>query len=94
MVNCKECKEARTYKSPEAVPFVVFESAMAQKERMLKRLWQTIILLIVLLVASNGAWLWYESQFEEVVVTQENDNGYNGFIGNDGTINFNENPVE
>lgn len=43
----------------------------ALTERTIKRLWITIILLIVLLVASNGAWLWYESQFETITTTQE-----------------------
>lgn len=42
-------------------------------ERTIKRLWIIVILLIVLLVGSNVAWIYYESQFEDVVttVTQE-----------------------
>ena len=40
-------------------------------ERTIKRLWITIILLIVLLVGSNVAWIWYESQFENVTQTIE-----------------------
>lgn len=57
-------------------------------ERTIKRLWIVIILLVVLLVGSNVAWLWYESQFEtvETQITQENENGYNNYIGNDGDI--------
>ena len=49
----------------------------ALAERTIKRLWITIVLLIVLLCASNGAWLWYESQFTDEVqtVTQDVETG-------------------
>lgn len=57
-------------------------------ERTIKRLWIVIILLIVLLVGTNVAWLVYESSFEEITtteqtVTQESDNGNNSFVGGD-----------
>ncbi len=59
----------------------------AMTERTIKRLWILIILLIVLLFGSNAAWLYYESQFtDEVItqeVTQEADNGTNRFVGGD-----------
>jgi hypothetical protein len=55
-----------------------------------KRLIAIIVLIIVLLVGSNIGWLVYNSQFEIVeestVVTQENADGYNNYIGNDGDI--------
>ena len=86
MSNCSNCNNEKT--APEAVPYIVHESAMARAERGAKRLWIVIILLIVLLVGTNGAWLWYESQFETVTteITQENADGYNNYIGNDGDI--------
>jgi hypothetical protein len=68
------------------IPYIVFEADMARFERIIKRLWITVILLIVLLVGSNMAWLIYENSFEDVVITQENEDGYNNFIGNDGDI--------
>lgn len=74
----------------ENVPYLVFESAMARMERIVKRLWILLILLAVLLVGSNVAWIVYESQWEVVestTVTQENENGYNSYIGGDGDIN-------
>lgn len=67
MSNCSNCNNEKTM--PEAVPYIVHESAMARAERGAKRLWTVIILLIVLLVGTNGAWLWYESQFEVVETT-------------------------
>lgn len=92
MSNCSNCNNEKT--APEAVPYIVHESAMARAERSAKRLWVAIILLIVMLVATNGAWIWYESQFETVETTeviQENADGYNNYVGNDGDI-VNGNP--
>lgn len=92
MSNCSNCNNEKA--TPEAVPYIVHESAMARTERGAKRLCTVIILLIVLLVGTNGAWLWYESQFETVEtveVTQENADGYNNYIGNDGDV-INGNP--
>ena len=63
------------------------EMYCASMERTIKRLWITTILLIVLLVGSNICWIVYENQFEDVVVTQDNADGYNNYIGNDGDIN-------
>ena len=85
MADCKSCKSKE--QPSEAVPFIVHEGMMARAERMIKRLWITILLLIVLLVGTNGAWIWYESQFEDCVttqeVTQDVENGNNSFIGGD-----------
>ena len=56
-----------------------------------KRLVWVIVLLIVLLVGSNLAWMIYENSFEDVVTTEEitvdaEDNGIANYIGNDGDI--------
>ena len=53
----------------------VMDSILALTERTIKRLWILIVLLIVLLFGSNAAWIWYESQFVDEVVTQEVDTG-------------------
>lgn len=73
------------------VPYVVHEGDMARLERTIKRLWMLCILLTLLLVSSNAAWLWYESQWEDVVetteitqdVTQDAADGTNNFVGGD-----------
>ena len=83
-MNCETCKD----KKAEPVPYIVHESAMARMERQAKRLWLVLILVIVLLVGTNVAWIWYESQFEVVEtwqeVTQEADgDGVNRFVGGD-----------
>ena len=59
-------------------------SAMA--ERTIKRLWILIIILVILLFGSNVAWIVYESSFVDTVVTQENGDAPNNYIGNDGDI--------
>ena len=90
MADCNTCKEKK--KSLEPVPYIVHESAMARQERNNKRLWIVVIILIAALILSNAAWIYYESQFEtvETTVTQENKDGYNNFIGNDGDIHNGE----
>jgi hypothetical protein len=82
----KTCNGCGENKLPESVPYIVHESDMSRLERQLKRLWIVILVLIFMLVGSNIAWIVYENSFEEVVITQENSDGYNNYIGNDGDI--------
>lgn len=84
MADCNTCKERR--QATEPIPYIAHESAMARMERTVKRLWITIILLIAMLVGSNALWIVYENSFEDVVVTQENADGYNNYIGENGDI--------
>lgn len=83
MANCESCKKVQN--APESVPYIVHESSMARMERQAKRLWIAVLLLIVLLVGTNAAWLYYENQWETVYqeVTQEADTGTNNFVGGD-----------
>ena len=57
MANCETCKNAKS--APENVPYFVHEASMARMERQIKRLWITVLVLIVMLVATNGAWICY-----------------------------------
>ena len=70
MSNCETCKGKETH-APESVPYIVHESSMARMERQIKRLWIIVLLLIVMLVSTNGAWIWHESQFSDIVTTIE-----------------------
>lgn len=88
MADCGNCKAKE--KAIDSVSYIVYETALARAERGAKRLVAIIFVLIALLVGTNGAWLWNESQFENVVVTQENADGYNNYIGNNGDINNGE----
>ena len=89
-MDCETCKDKRKVisQTPKDVPYIAHESAVARLERVIKRLWVLALVLIVLLAASNAAWIWWESQYEtiETTITQENADGYNNYIGNDGDI--------
>lgn len=70
------------------IPYFAHESEMARMERQIKRLWIVLIMTIVFLVGSNAAWIYYEAQFTDEIVTveQESESGYNNYVGNDGDI--------
>ena len=89
-MDCETCKEKRKViaQTTKDVPYIAHESAVARLERVIKRLWVLVLALIILLCASNAAWIWWESQYEtiETTITQENADGYNNYIGNDGDI--------
>lgn len=71
------------------IPYVVMEGVMARAERTIRRLWILCIILIVLFVGTNLAWIIYEHQFKAVTETttqevqQDNSNGNNLFVGGD-----------
>ena len=68
------------------------EGDMARMERANKRLWVVIIILIVALIGSNAAWIYYESQFiDEVSVEQEVDTGKgDAFVNVIGDFNYSQ----
>lgn len=73
------------------VPYIVHEGEMARMERMNRRLWIVILILIAALIVTNAAWLYYENQFEDVEVTQEVDTGEgDAFIAGYGDVNYGE----
>lgn len=55
------------------VPLVAHEGMLTRMERTNHRLWILCIFLIISLIATNAAWVIYESQFEyyDETVTQE-----------------------
>lgn len=55
------------------IPYIAFESATSRQERTIKRLWILCLVLIIALLGTNAGWIYWESQFEEVVVTQDVD---------------------
>ena len=80
----------------EPIPYIVFESTNCRFERVIKRLWITILILIFLLLGTNLAWLYHESQFEEVTETttveqKANGESNNSFIGGDNNVGDTEN---
>lgn len=61
-MSCEGCNKANT--EPEKIPYIVYEGAMARAERTMKRLVIALIIAVVLIFASNVAWLWYISQYD------------------------------
>lgn len=64
-----------------------FEVYTAMAERTIRRLWILCIILIVLIVTTNIAWLYYESQFENIstttIDTKQDGTGINLVSGGD-----------
>lgn len=87
MPDCKACKEARLKIEP--VPYIVHEAALARLERVIRRLWILLIILLLLFVGTNAGWIYYESQFEIVETTTTDidqftrDGGNNFIVGGD-----------
>lgn len=78
-----------------SVSYIAFESTCSRLERSNRRFFILCIILIVTLIASNTAWVIYENQFEDVVLTQEVDQeadgeGENAFVGGDYNVNEGE----
>ena len=78
---------------PDNVPYIVYESAMARSERHTRRLIVALVIAIVLIVASNMAWLWawmqydYTSDEVETVTTYQQDGEGLNIIGNNNGVN-------
>lgn len=60
-MNCQDCKYKRLRE----------ESALAMAERTIRRLWITILVLIVLMAGMAVGFFAYESQFEDVETYEE-----------------------
>lgn len=73
------------------MPVVVHEASEERHEKKQRNLLIIIIILIALLVGSNVGWLVYESQFEDVAVSEEiladaENDGIANYIGQNGDI--------
>ena len=76
------------------VPYIVHEGDMARMERSNRRLWIIVLILIVLLVGSNIAWLCYENSMEEVSTTTveqevESEDGGDAIVNGTGEMTIN-----
>lgn len=69
------------------VPYIAFESELARLERVIKKMFILLVVTVCLLVGTNAYWIWHEAQFtDEITVTQDNTDGVNNYIGDDGDI--------
>ena len=74
------------------VPYHVFEGQMARNERSIKRLIIALIIAVILIFATNMAWLYAWNLYDYSTETVEIDSGEGiaNYIGNDGEINNGE----
>lgn len=73
----------------EKIPYIVFEGEQARHERTVKRLVLALLVSVLLLFATNMAWLWFFNSFDIVTetVTQDTDTGgLNAYVGGNGAI--------
>lgn len=70
------------------IPYIVFEGEMARSERHIKRLWITIIVLILAIIGICTGFLIYLSQYDVVETYQVSTEGGGNanYIGDDGDI--------
>lgn len=65
-MDCKTCKENRA-----EVAYIVYESAMARAERHIKRLIIALVTAVLLLAATNLAWLYAWTRYDYVSYDQD-----------------------
>ena len=89
-MDCNTCKDKKQQVEP--VAYIVFESMKATMERTIKRLWVVILVLVLLLFATNAAWVYYESQWEVVETTEtyeaNTDGGGTAIATGSGTVEY------
>lgn len=69
------------------IPYIVHEAEMTRSERHIKRLWIALIIAILIICASNIAWLIYISQYDFESYDLSTEGGGNAnYIGQDGDI--------
>lgn len=75
----------------QMVPFIVFESISGRYERVVKHLITAIIIVVILLFASNAIWVYEWTQYDysskSTSVDIDGKDGVANYIGNDGDIN-------
>ncbi len=87
--NCQEVAEKgkKDIENSLKIPFAAHESAMARAERVIKRQWIAIILLICMLFGAFGLFVWYESLYETISYEQDGEGINNVNLGEQGDLN-------
>ena len=87
----KTCNNCGTDKKPSSVPYAVLEDFKKTAKANNLKWFIFSMVLLVLFVGSNCIWIYRESQYEDIVTTEEiivdaEDDGIANYIGNDGDI--------
>lgn len=91
--TCNGCEGSHD-ENLTSVPYIVYESEVAKNERREKRFWIALFVCIGLLFVSNIAWLMYESIYETVNYSYEQDGHGNNIIGDNNGGYYNEPEAE
>lgn len=87
----KTCNNCGTDKKPSTVPYAVLEDFKETAKANSLKWFIFSMVLLVLFVGSNCLWIYRESQYEDVVTTEEiivdaENDGVANYIGQDGNI--------
>lgn len=86
--KCNSCGTTQT--GQESIPLIAVELEATRKDRIIRMLIISLLITILIAVASNLAWVIYEHQYETVVETyeveQKSNYGYNNCIIKEGTF--------
>jgi hypothetical protein len=78
----------------KTIPYYAYDAITILYNKTIRRLWILCIILAVFLVGSNVGWLVYESQFEDVVTSVEQEAEWDSesevIMNGTGTINYGE----
>lgn len=78
----------------KTIPYYAYDAITTLYNKTIRRLWILCIILAVFLVGSNVGWLVYESQFEDVVTSVEQEAEWDSesevIMNGTGTINYGE----
>lgn len=87
--NCQEVAEKgkKDIENSLKIPFAAHESAMARAERVIKRQWIAIVLLICMLFGAFGLFVWYESLYETISYEQDGEGINNVNLVEQGDLN-------
>lgn len=69
----------------EMISWAMHEKEMTRMETANKRWFISFLIVLVMLFATNVGWVIYESQFQDIIITQEADSGDGGTAQNYGT---------
>lgn len=74
----------------EMISTAQHEKEMTRMETANKRMFIAFLIVLVMLFATNIAWIIYENQFQDVVVTQEADtwDGGNNYMNGTGEFSY------
>ncbi len=81
----------------KSIPYIAFEAEMVRHERTIKRLVIALVICVVMIFASNAAWLMFFNQFDiqtETVMFDTDKGGDNSYIGASGVIHNGKNDSE